>query len=130
MNKALKITMVLYAISGIVLGLAFIIIPRLLGSMLGYDSGPTFIAALTAMLGASFISACIFLLIAARNPIQHILWVKYAIVFAILSLAAPLYSVILGHITFGQALPSIMIHAVFAAALLIFYPRSAARSEK
>lgn len=122
MIKALKLTMALYAASGILLGLAFIVIPRQLGAILGYDSGPTFIAALTAMLGASFISACIFLLIAARDPIKHILWVKYAILFAILSLFAPLYSVLLGSITIVQALAPIITHAVFAIALLAFYP--------
>jgi hypothetical protein len=122
MIKALKLTMALYAVSGILLGLAFIAIPRQLGTILGYESGPTFIAALTAMLGASFVSACIFLLIAARDPIKHLLWVKYAILFAILSLFAPLYSVLLGNITIVQALVPIITHTVFGIALLTFYP--------
>jgi hypothetical protein len=43
-------------------------------------------------------------------------------------LAAELYSVILGHITLGQALTAIIMHAVFAAAFLAFYPWRAARS--
>ena len=129
MIKPLKVIMIIYAISGILLGLAFIIVPSIIGAMLGYDSGPTYIAALTAMLGASFISACIFLLIAAKNPIKHILWVKYAIVFAILSLVAPLYSFLLDHITIIQALAPLITHTVFAIALLVFYPWRTERLE-
>ena len=122
MIKPLKITMTIYAISGILLGLAFIAVPSVIGSILSYHSGPTYVPALLAMLGASFISACIFLLIAAKNPIKNILWVKYAIVFAVLSLAVPLYSVLLNHITIIQALAPLVTHTVFAVALLAFYP--------
>ena len=128
MIKALKVTMIVYAAVGILFGLAYIFIPRQLGAMFGHEAGPAFVAALAAALGVSFVSACVFLIIAARDPLKHILWVKYVIVFAILSLAAQLYSVILGNIILGQALTPIIIHAVFAAALLVFYPWRAARS--
>ena len=121
MTRALKVTMILYAASGILFGLAFIFVPRQLGSMLGHESGPAYVAALTAELGASFISACVFLIIASRDPIKHILWVRYAILFAILMLAASLYSFFMGSLTFNQAGVGI-IHAIFAAALLTFYP--------
>ena len=128
MIKPLKVTMIVYAVIGILFGLAYIFIPRQLGAMFGHEAGPAYVAALAAALGVSFVSVCIFLIIAARDPIKHILWVKYAIVFAILSLAAYLYSVILGNTTLGQALTPIIIHAIIAAALLAFYPWRAARS--
>lgn len=128
MIKALKVTMILYAVIGILFGLAFIFVPRQLGAMFGYEGGPAHVAALMAALGVSFISACIFLIIAARDPLKHILWVKYAIVFAILMLAVNIYSFILGYSNFRQAAVDIIIHAVFAAALLAFYPWRAARS--
>lgn len=122
MIKPLKVTMIVYAVIGIVFGLAYIFVPRQLGAMFGYEEGPASVAAMAAALGVSFVSACIFLIIAARDPLKHILWVKYAIVFAILSFAAELYSLILGHVNFSQAGMGIIIHAVFAAALLAFYP--------
>ena len=128
MIKPLKVTMIVYAAIGILFGLAYIFIPRQLGAMFGHEAGPAYVAALAAALGVSFVSVCIFLIIAARDPIKHILWVKYVIVFAILSLAAELYSVIMGYITLGSALTPIIIHAVFASALLAFYPWRAARS--
>ncbi len=120
--KALKVTMIVYAVIGILFGLAYIFIPRQLSAMLGFEEGPASVYALAVVLGASFVSACIFLIIAARDPLKHILWVKYAIVFAILMFAAELYSLIIGYIDFSQAGMGIIIHAVFAVALLAFYP--------
>ena len=121
MIRALKVSMIVYAASGILFGMAFVFVPRQLGTILGHESGPPYVAALTAELGVSFISACIFLIIAARNPIKHILWVKYAILFAILMLASSLYSFVMGNLTLNQAGIGIM-HAVFAVALLALYP--------
>ncbi|MBC8469049.1 MAG: hypothetical protein H8D56_06215 [Planctomycetes bacterium] len=128
MIKPLKVTMIVYAVIGILFGLGYIFVPRQLSAMFGHDALPALAAALAAALGASFVSACIFLIIAARDPLKHILWVKYAIVFAILMLAAELYSVIMGYLTLGQAGTAIIIHAIIAAALLAFYPWRAARS--
>ncbi len=126
MIKALKVTMILYAAIGILFGLAYIFVPRQLGAMFGHEVA--LVSDLAAPFGVCLVAVGIFLIIAARDPIKHILWVKYAIVFAILSLAAELYSFILGHITLGQALTAIIMHAVFAAAFLAFYPWRAARS--
>jgi hypothetical protein len=124
MVKALKVTMIVYAVIGFLFGLAFIFVPRQLSAMLGHEAGagPVSAPAMAVELGVSFIAACIFLIIAAGNPLKHILWVKYAIVFAILMLAGSLYSLILGHLDFSQAGIGLIIHAVFAAALLTFYP--------
>jgi hypothetical protein len=98
--------------------------------MFGSEGGLALAVALAAVFGVHMVAVGIFLIIAARDPINHILWVKYVIVLAILSLAAQLYSLILGHITLGSALTPIIIHAVFAAALLAFYPWRAARSSE
>ena len=127
MVKALKVTMIVYAVIGILFGLAFIFVPRQLSAMFGHDALSALAGTLAVALGASFVSACIFLIIAARDPLKHILWVKYAIVFAILMLAAELYSFIIGYLDFSQAVMGIIIHAVFAAALLAFYPRRVAK---
>ncbi|MFC1931359.1 hypothetical protein ACFLXJ_04095 [Chloroflexota bacterium] len=128
MIKPLKVTMIVYAVIGILFGLAWIFVPRQVGAMLGHEAGTASVFAMAVMLGASWIAACIFLIIAARDPLKHILWVKYVIVFAILSLAAELYSFILGYMEFSQVVIGIVIHAVFAAAFLAFYPWRAARS--
>jgi hypothetical protein len=122
MIKALRVTMIVYAAIGILFGLAYIFVPRQLGAMFGHEAGPEYVAALAAALGVSFVSACIFLIIAARDPLKHILWVKYAIVFAILMFAVHVYSLILGYVNFKQAATDIILHPIFAIALLAFYP--------
>ena len=127
MIRALKITMIVYAAIGLLFGLAYIFVPRQLAAMFSHEIGPESVLTLAAAFGVSMVAACIFLIIAARDPLKYIIWVKYGIVFAILSFAAYLYSFILGHITLGTALTPIILHAVFAAGLLAFYPRRAAR---
>ena len=87
MIKALRVVMIVYAVLGILFGLAFIFVPQQAGDMIGYGTGPAYVASIVRALGASFIAACIFLIIAARDPIKNILFVKYAMVFAILMFA-------------------------------------------
>jgi len=130
MIKPLKVTMIVYAVIGILFGLAYIFVPRQISAMFGFEEGPASVAVMAAVLGVSWVSACTFLIIAARDPLKHILWVKYAIVFAILSSAAELYSFIRGYMDFSQAGMGIIMHAVFAAALLAFYPWRAARGSE
>jgi len=122
--------MIVYAVAGLLFGLAYIFVSRQVFAMFGFEEGPAHVAAMAAALGASWVPACIFLIIAARDPLKHILWVKYAIVFAILSFAAELSSVIRGYMDFSDrgAVIGVTVHAVFAVALLIFYPWRAARS--
>ena len=127
MIRSLRVTMIVYAVIGILFGLAYILIPHQLADMFGYEEGPAHVAAFAVALGISFVAACYFIIIAARDPIKHILWVKYAIVFAILMFTAELYSFIKGYLTLGQAGMGIIMHAVFAVALLIFYPWRAAK---
>lgn len=130
MIKLLKVTMILYAVIGILFGLAFIFAPNQLDDMFGHEASPAHVTALAAELGISFVSVGIFFIIAARDPLKYILWVKYAIVFALLMLATGLYSFIRGDIGSEEAVAAIIIHAVFAAALLTFYPwRAASRAD-
>ena len=90
--------------------------------MFGYEQGPAYIAAMEVTLGMCFIAACIFLIAAARDPLRYISWVKFAILFAILMLVGDLYSIIRGYIDFSHAGTGITLNAIFAAALLAFYP--------
>ena len=131
MIKPLKVTMYVYAIAGIVFGLAYIFASNQLSSLLGHEVGSS-VNALLVYLGASFIPACIFLLIVARDPLKNILWVKYAIAFAVFMLAAHLYALVLGYMDFSQTgmIIGVAVHAVFAAAFLAFYPWHTVRSDE
>ena len=123
MLKALKVTMIIWAVLHIVLGLAFILVPEQLGEMFGYSTeGPEYMLSFLASLGVCMIAPAVFVIIAAKDPIKHILWVKFAILAAALGLVIELYSVIQGYITFSQAAMGIILPAIFTAAFLVFYP--------
>ncbi len=130
MTRALKVTMIVYGVIGILFGLAYIFVPRELGDMFGYEHGPAYVPYMLASLGGCFIAASVFIIAAARDPLRHISWVKFAILLSVLLLVTGLYSVIQGYVDFGQAGMGIILHAVFAAAFLVFYPWRAARSAK
>jgi hypothetical protein len=96
--------------------------------MLSYEAGPKYIPYFLASLGGCFISASVFVIVAARDPLRHILWVKFVILLSILSVVLGLYSVIKGYVNFGQAGMGIIIDAVFAIVFLALYPWRAAKS--
>ena len=127
MIRALKVTMIVWGVIGILFGLAFIFIPRELGDMFGFEHGPASTLYLLGMLGVCLIAPSVFLIAAARDPLRHIYWVKFAILGCLLSLAIALYSLVQGFVNFSQVGMNIIMFAVFAAAFLAFYPWRAAK---
>ena len=127
MLKALKVTMIVWAVIGILFGLAFIFIPYQLGDMLGFEHGPVSTLYLLGMLGVLMIASSVFIVTAARDPLRHILWVKFAILMCLLNLAIALYSLVQGFVNFSQVGMDIIMFAVFATAFLTLYPYHAAR---
>lgn len=122
MLKALKVTMIVWGILGILFGLAFIFIPQQLGDMYGFEHGAVSTLYLLGLLGIAWIAASVFLIAAARDPLRHIYWVKFAILGCLLSLVIAIYSLARGFVNFSQAEIDIIMYAVFAAAFLVFYP--------
>ncbi len=122
MNKALKVAMSVYGTGGTLFGLFYLFFPRQAAAMQGFQADSAYLVATKMALGASLVAVGIFVIIAARDPIKHILWVKFAVVFAILFLAVALYSGFRLFADVSQASVGIIIHGLAAAALLAFYP--------
>lgn len=119
MIKSLKVLLIIWAATGILSGLAMIFIPEQLGAMQGYEM---------AMLGICLIVPSAFLIVAmTRDLLRNILWVQFAIAWAILAVAIGVYSILMGFVTFEQAGMSIIIDGAFAVAFLALYPYRAAR---
>jgi hypothetical protein len=128
MLTTLKVVMIVRGIIGILFGLSFIFVPRQLGEMFGYTAeGPEYMLSFLATLGALMAASGVFIIAAARDPIKHIWWVKFAILVTALLLVVELYSVIMGYIAFSQATMGVIMQSVFLVALLIFYPWRGAR---
>ena len=131
MIRALKVVLIVYGVLGILGGLALIVAPQLFARMWGsgeIGAVSDFGVYISAICGVAFVAACVWLIVAARDPLRHIMWVKFAILWNILSVVVMLYLVVQGTIDFSQAATEIIGGAVFAAALLVFYPYRAARS--
>ena len=123
MIRGLKIVMIIFGAVSVLSGLAHIFIPD---QLIAEACSAALLA--MAMVGVSFVAGGVYLIIAGtRDIIRHIYWVQFAILWAILSVAGGLYSVMRGYVTFEQSMMPIIIDAVFAVALLALYPWRAAK---
>jgi heme/copper-type cytochrome/quinol oxidase subunit 1 len=75
MVKGLKVAMIIWAAIAILVGLAYIFIPRQLGEMGGFEKGPAWVAYILALLGICFVATGVFVIIAAaQSPMKNIMW--------------------------------------------------------
>jgi hypothetical protein len=135
MMRVLKIALIVFGVIHILLGLAFILAPNQTATMMGFGEigePAVYIAAIcvyiAAICGVTFIAASVWLIVIARDPLKHITWVKFAILWPLLGIVVQLYLVVQGVVDFGQARLGIIDDAVFAVVFLAFYPYRAIRS--
>jgi hypothetical protein len=122
MLRALKVSMFVYAIIGILFGLGFLFLPNGMADMAGFTR-PTGSHLLDlAYLGVSWITISVFIVIAARSPLENILWVKAAIMWAALNVAVEAFSLARGFGSLAQIAPGLIIDGTFLALFLVFYP--------
>ena len=122
MIKALKVVMIIWAAIGILVGLAYILFPHQLNEMGGLEKGPDWVLYVLALLGICYTASGAFVIRAAQDPLQHIMWVQFAIALSILIVVVAAYSIGRGLVTFSQEAIPLIINAVFAVAFLILYP--------
>ena len=123
MIKGLKVAMIIWAAIAILVGLAYVFIPRQLGEMGGFEKGPAWVAYVLALLGVCFVATGAFVIVAAvRGPLKHIMWVQFAIVVTILISVVAASAIMRGLVTFSQEGPLLIINAVFAVVFLALYP--------
>ena len=127
MIRALKVTLIVWGVVHILLGLALIVVPHQTAGMMGFAEVADAGVYVGGLWGAGLLAASVWLIVAARDPLRHITWVKFAVLLSLLGLVVQLYSVAAGGIDFSQAVVGIIQDAIFAAAFLVFYPYRAAR---
>ena len=127
MIRALKVALILYGAITILMGLAFIIAPYQAAGMMGFGEIADLGIYIMPLCGMCLIAPAIWLIIAGRDPLRHITWVKFAVLWSVLMLVGQLYSISQGTVDFSQAGVGIIFDAVFAAAFLAFYPYRAVR---
>ena len=122
MIKALKVTMIIWGAIGVLAGLLYIINPVVVAELTGAGQIADYVRWVMAFSGAIFIAAGSWVIVAARDPLRHINWVKFEITKSLLGLTATVYSIIQGFVRFSQVGPILILFAVFAVLFLVFYP--------
>jgi len=128
MMQVLKVALIVFGAIHILLGLAFILAPNQTATMMGFGEIGDPAVYIAAICGVTFIAASVWLIIIARDPLKHITWVKFAILWPLLGIVVQLYLVVQGVVDFSQARLGIIDDAVFAVVFLAFYPYRAIRS--
>ena len=130
MIRALRVTMIVFGTIGILAGLSWIIIPVQAIEMYGFEQLSDYVRWFMALGGSSFVAAGVWVIIAARDPLRHISWVKFVILKSLLFVAVTAYSIIRGYVDFSQVGVMLIAFTVLAAAFLAFYPWSVVRSKQ
>ena len=127
MIRGLKIVMIVYGAITILFSLMFFFVIEQAAEMSGFGEIADYVPYVVALLCISFIAPSVWLIVAARDPLRHINWVKFAITWTILGVVAGLYSLVRGYVDFSQAGMQIIMDIVFAVAFLALYPYRAVR---
>jgi len=126
MIKALKVILIIYGALAVILGVLQAFFPNVISAMMNLGDMPDVcnpgLYALAAS-GISMIAGGIFLIIAgSRDILRNILWVQFALLWAILAVAIAVFSVLMGYVDFSQAMGAIITDGVFFILLMAFYP--------
>ena len=130
MVKALKVLLYIYGIILVLSGLALIFMPDQMAASWGVSGITNFAKFCGAGLGAIYLAAGIWVLVATRDPLRHINWVKFVITKGALSIVVGVYAIIVGYIELQPSLWILIVDAVLIILFLVFYPwRTALVSE-
>ena len=130
MTKALKVVMIVFGVVLILMGLINIILPEQWAGMHGMGGGPSYVKWMSTLSAVFVILVGFWVIVAGRDPLRHIDWVKFVIMFCILAVVADIYSIIRGYVDFSQIPGYVITDGVFAVVFLALYPWRAARSDE
>ena len=128
MIRALKVLLIVFGVYGILMGFMLVILPEQAAVSVGVNNPTGYLIYALISLGMCLIVPSVFLIIAARDPVKHINWVKFAIVWGFLGAAGGLYAVLRGVVPFGQVAVQIIMDFIFAVVILALYPFKAAKN--
>jgi hypothetical protein len=126
MIKALKVILIVSGAMWVVMGVLQAFFPDVIHAMMNLGEMPDACSPglyALAALGVSLIAGGIFFIIAGtRDILRNILWVQFALLWSILFVAIAVFSILMGYVTFSQAMVGIIADSVFFILLMVFYP--------
>ena len=126
MIQALMVLSIVYGVILLVMGLGGIIFTDQISGLFGIEEVTDDVIYLVVIVSAFSISFGIWLIIAGRNPLGNIYWVKFAITKTVLFVVVELYLLIQNYVDFSQIAAAIILDGVFAVLFLALYPWRAA----
>lgn len=125
MLRTLKITLAVFGAVLAIEGILDIVlpVPRAAGMGLGDSASHAQLA--MAILGATWLAAGLWIIIAARDPLRHLNWVKFALTLPLVLLLTLTGAALRGHVAFRQVAIDIVFNVIFFVLFLVFYPRGA-----
>jgi len=129
MKRPLQVLLIINGLIWIIYGLGFIFFPELTGISQQFADWPGNGAFVYAVLGICDIVPACFFIMAARDPLGNLSWVKFAITWGILCGLTDLFCALKGYVPFSQVELFFIIDMIFAAGYLIFYPWRGARDK-
>ena len=130
MIKALKIVMIVCGVLVVLSGLALIFMPDQMPEYAVLGENADQVKWIVGLLGAIWVAAGAWLIVASRDPIRNINWVKFAITWFIIGFLTGMSSIIQGNVEFRQVTVSTLFDGIFAVAFLAPYPWRAVKQQK
>jgi hypothetical protein len=129
MARALKILLYVYGVVFVIDGLFFLFFQNQTAGFLKMDSFSDNTAFFVMQLGAAYLAIGVWLIIAGRNPLKHLHWIKFIFTLLPIGILAIIYAYIKGYIGLGVLGPMTALDVVIVICLAIFYPRKAVKNK-
>jgi hypothetical protein len=129
MARALKVLLYLYGLIFIVDALFFIFFQNQTSSFLKMDKFNDTTAFFVMQLGVVYLAIGIWLIIAGRNPLKHLHWIKFIFTLLPIGIAAIIYAYVKDYIGLSILGPMTALDVIIVICLAVFYPRSGVKNK-
>ena len=120
--RNLKVALAIFGALHIAQGIVLIVAPDRISDLMEFGQLADYVPYIFASLGATFIAAAFWFMLAATDPLRYINGVRFAILWGALLLVTQLYSLTQSYVDFSQVWTGIVLNAIFIVAFLFFYP--------
>jgi hypothetical protein len=123
MLRGLKVTMVVFGAVVCIEGILDIALPVQRAAGMGLDQCAAHAQLPMVVLGATWLVGGAWTIAAARDPLRHLNWVKFALTFPLVLLLALTGAALRGDVAFRQVVIDIAFDAFFVVLFIVFFPR-------
>lgn len=123
----LRVTGILLALDAAVLfllGTLLLVLPRHVLFAFGFADLPIGVTYIVALFGCALLTMALGYWKASADPVRHLVWAQVGIARGALECAVGIVYLLRGIVSFRQAGVGIILAGLFAAAYLVYYPRS------